>query len=95
MLSSEHEVEWNRLTICNPHLYLNYELFFVGHFDNDNVLPEIETILQPLSSQVTDDLTDSFSKLDKAVPIKTKAVKWIEFMPKHQAKIPMEMGNMT
>ncbi len=57
MSSREHDAEWNILTIRNPHHYLNHELFFMGHFDNDNILAEIETILHPLSPQVTDDLT--------------------------------------
>ncbi len=51
-----------------------------------------ETVLQPLSPQVTDDLTDLFSNLGKACPIKTKAVKLIDIMPEHQAESPLEMG---
>ncbi len=66
-----------------------------GHLDNDNVLPEIETILRPLSPQLTDDLTDSFSNLGKAGPIKTKAVKLVDVMPKHLTESPMEIGNKT
>ncbi len=93
--SNEHDAEWNILTIPYPHHYLNHELFFMGHLDNDNILVEIETILCPLSHQVTDDLTDSFSNLGKAGPIKAKAVKLVDVMPKHQVESPMEMENET
>ncbi len=58
MLSSEHDVECNILTIANPHLYPNNELFLVGLLDNDNILPEIENVLRPVSPEVTDDFTD-------------------------------------
>ncbi len=93
--SSEHDVEWNISTIPNPHHYLNHELFFVRHLNNDNILAEIETVLCPLSPQVTDDLTDSFGNLGKAGPTKAKAVKLVDVMPEHQAESPMEMGNTT
>ncbi len=59
--SSKHEKECSTLTIPNPHHYLNHELFFVGHLDNDNFLSDIGTVLRPLTPQVRDDLTDSFS----------------------------------
>ncbi len=93
--SSEHDAEWNILTILNPHHYLNHELFFMGHLDNDNILAEIETILRPLSHQVTDDLTDSFGNLGKAGPIKAESVKLVDVMPEHQVESQMEMENKT
>ncbi len=93
--SSEHDAELNILTIPNPHQYLNHELFFVGHLDNDNVLAEIETVLCSLSSQVTDELTDSFGNLGKAGAIKAKAVKLVNVKPEHPVESPMEVWNMT
>ncbi len=93
--SSEHDAEWNRLTIPYPQHYLNHELFFMGHLDNDNILPEIETVLRPLSHQVTDDLTDSFSNLGKVGPPKAKADKLVDVMLEHQAESPMEIGITT
>ncbi len=94
--SSEHEKQWSTLTIPNPHHYLNYELFFVGQLDNDNILPDIDTVLRPLTPKVAEDLTDSFSNLGKAGPLKkVMTEKLVDVMPKHQAVTPMEIGNTT
>ncbi len=94
--SSEHEKEWSTLTIPSPHHYLKHELFFMGHLDNDNILQDIDTVLHPLTPQVTDDLTDSFGNLGKAKsPKKVIAEKLVVIMPEHQAVTPMDIEKMT
>ncbi len=35
------DVEWNTLLIPNPFEYLNNNLYFGGHLDNDMVLPTL------------------------------------------------------
>ncbi len=65
-LSSEHNKNWNIVTIPNPSNYLNHELYLVGHLDNDNILQDIVKVLPPLTPGVTDKLADSFEKLGKA-----------------------------
>ncbi len=43
--SSEHNKNWSIITIPNPSNYLNHELYFVGHLDNDNILQDIGNVL--------------------------------------------------
>ncbi len=56
---STEDKDWSALTIPSPVHYVNHKLFFVGHLDKDNIMPDIVVVLPPL---VTDELTDSFGQ---------------------------------
>ncbi len=65
----------------------------MGHLDNDNIMPDIDVVLPLL---VTDELTNSFSKLGKAGPPKMVSVeKVVVVLCEHQAITPMETDQTT
>ncbi len=72
--SSEHNKEWSMITIPNPSHYLNHELYFMGHLDNDNILQDIGTVTPPLTPHVTDELANLFGKLGNA----NHLLKWVK-----------------
>ncbi len=94
--SSEHHKNWSVITIFNPYIYLNHELYFVGHLDNDNILQDIGNVLPPLEPGVTDELAGSFKKLGNATaPTKMGDLKMVVVKPNQKVDTPMEIGQMT
>ncbi len=94
--SSEHNKNWSVITIPNPSNYMNHELYFVGHLDNDNILQDISNVLPPLTPGVTDEPADSLEKLGKATaPTEVGDLKMVVFKPDQQVDTPMEIGQMT
>ncbi len=84
------------ITIPNPYNYLNHELYFLGHLDNDNILQGIGKVLPLLPPGVTDELADSFEKMGKATaPTMVCDLKMVIIKPDQQADTLMEIGQTT
>ncbi len=94
-LSSEHNQFWSVITIRNPSNYLNDELYFVGHLNNDNIVQDIGNVLS-LTPHVTDEFADSFKKLGNSnAPITKGDMKMVVINPNQKDDMPMEIEQTT
>ncbi len=90
--SEEAETEWNTLTVPNPSEYINIDLYFRGHLDNDMVLQGQPLFVPPLGSS-TDDLAKTFVNLIAPPKTAMPVYQMVVVDPSKEINTPKEQGD--